>query len=327
MKKQSYVLIIKKIILYHFDQVPTFIKHIAIGICNEVYAVGLRDKEIIVRLSPYNKFLMGSHDHIPKLKALGITVPDILAEDYSKTRVSLAYQIQTKIEGHDLGIVIETLTDDQLKKLAKEIVMIFNKIKTIPASNTFGVIWGGGNNDTSDTWTERMRIWIDESVNRGKQTGIIDEKTRTIAENLYAKYESYFDSVRPITYCGDINYKNVMIHNGALSGLVDLDGLTQGDPLEAIGRIKISWYATHHGNVYTNAIMDALNLSEEQRQLVSMYALLNQISLACENGIQFNQNTRPIVNKKKELKDKKIIQELASELHLGPNLKHKATLF
>jgi hypothetical protein len=77
------------------------------------------------------------------------------------------YIYAQKIEGEDLGQVIETLSERQLKDLAKEIANIFSKVKTIPSSDKFGVIWGGGDDEISDTWTERMEIWIEESKERG----------------------------------------------------------------------------------------------------------------------------------------------------------------
>ena len=306
--------IINKLIRFHYKLSPQFIRRITIGVCNEVYEVGLGSKEIIVRLSYENKYLMGSHDHIPKFKTLNIRVPDILFEDYSKKTVPLVYQIQSKIEGQDLGGVIEKLTDAQLRKLAQEIALIFKKVKTIPAGNRFGIIWGGGENELSDTWTQRMRIWIDESWSRGKKTGVIDDGIFVLIENLYNKYKSYFDSVKPVTYYGDICSKNVMIKNGEFSGLVDLDGLTQGDPLEAIGRIKLSWYGTHYGEFYTKAIINELGLGAKERKLVLVYALINKISWACENGIQFNQNTSPVVDYEKMEEDKKGINVIADEL-------------
>lgn len=257
---------------------------------------------------------MGTHDHIPKFKALGITVPDVLVEDYSKKLIPLCYQILSKIEGQDLGQVIDTLSDCQLKALAKEIATIFNKVKTIPSSDKFGVIWGGGDDELSDSWSERMKIWLEESKERGLSTGVMDEEMKLLADSLFPRYQVYYDTVKPVTYYGDISSKNVMIYQGAFSGLVDLDGLTQGDPLEAIGRIKLSWYGTRHGDVYAEAIMDELTLNKEQRDIVTMYALLNQISWACENGIQFNLNTQSKVNKEKALLDKEIIKKLASEL-------------
>jgi aminoglycoside phosphotransferase (APT) family kinase protein len=315
--EESHEQIIHEIIKTQFGQVPTFIQRITIGICNEVYDVGLQDKEVIVRLSPYTNVLLGSHEHIPKFKQLGIKVPDILFEDYSKTKIPLAYQIQSKIPGMDLGNVIHSLTDEQLLALAKEVAIIFKKVKTIPASNQFGVIWGGGDNDLSASWTARMKIWIEESRERGFKTGVMDYAMSQLAETLYSDYKSYFDSVKPTTYYSDICSKNIMINNGLFSGLVDLDGLTQGDPLEAVGRIELSWYGTHHGTVYTNAIMDELGLDEKERKWVTMYALLNQISWTCENGVQFNLNTNPILDKEKEKKDKQIIILLAAELWGG----------
>ncbi len=312
----SHEKMIETIIANHFKEHPKFIRRMVIGICNEVYEVGLNEKEVIVRLSLYNRFLMGSHDHIPKFKVLGIKVPEILAEDYSKSSIPLSYQIQTKIQGQDLGEVIESLSNEQLKTLAQEVAHIFKMVKTIPSSDKFGVIWGGGDDEVSDSWTERMQIWIEESKERGKKTGVMDSDMEALADNLYKRYSSYFDSITPTTYYGDICSKNVMIHNGIFSGLVDLDGLTQGDPLEALGRIKLSWYGTPYGDLYTNAIMDELDLTLEQRALVTMYALLNKISWACENGIQFNQNTKVEVDQKKMKRDIEVIKMLAIELRL-----------
>lgn len=113
---------INKVITFHFNQHPKFIKRMTIGICNEVYLVGLNDREVIIRLSPFDKYLMGSHDHIPPFKKQDIKVPDILFENYSKMLIPLSYQIQSKIEGIDLGNVIDILTDDQLRAIAKKLL-------------------------------------------------------------------------------------------------------------------------------------------------------------------------------------------------------------
>jgi aminoglycoside phosphotransferase (APT) family kinase protein len=311
----SHESMIELIIMSHCRQKPSAVKRIALGICNEVYDVSLQDKNVIVRMNAVDKFLMGSRDHIPQLTALSIPVPTILFEDYSKTQIPLSYQIQNKIEGQDLSVVIESLSDRQLKAIAKKITSIFTKVNTISASKQFGVIWGNGDNDLSDTWTERMNLWIEQAKKQGKHTNILDKDMTILANNLFAEYKPYFDTVKPVTYIGDISSKNVMIHQGEFNGLVDLDGLTQGDPLEAIGRIKLSWYGTHHGNVYTNAVMDNLGLNAKQRKLVLMYALLNQFAWTCDNGIQSNQNTNAVVDKEKEKSDKKIIQALVTELY------------
>lgn len=81
----------------------------------------------------------------------------------------------------------------QILALAKEIATIFQKVRTIPSSNRFGVIWGGGDDELSDTWTERMQIWIDESKQRGLSTGVMHSEIATIAENCYIAFNQYFE--------------------------------------------------------------------------------------------------------------------------------------
>ena len=58
--------------------------------------------------------------------------------------------------------------------------------------------------------------------------------------------------------------KNVLIDNGKFSGLVDIDTIVYGDPLEAVGSIKASWFGTHYCEVYTKAIEDEIRLVYEE---------------------------------------------------------------
>ena len=306
---------VKKIIEHHFHEVPVRVERMTMGICNEVYAAHLEDKEVIVRLSTREQNLIGSHYYIPLFRSLGIKVPEMLAEDYMKTVVPFAYQIQTRIPGKDLGDVIEQLTDKQLGDLAHEIASIIQKVSGVPASNQFGDAWGS-DGDFSDTLTERIKMQIDKAKARGAKTGVMDAATLQLIDALFAKQRPYFDSVKARLYYGDICSKNVMIHNGAFSGLVDLDNLAQGDPLESVGRIKISWYGTRYGKIYTDAVMEELKLTNEQRRAATAYALLHAICWACENGIKFNENTKAVVDQERRARDKQRIQAIAAELTL-----------
>ncbi|HAU0283159.1 TPA: aminoglycoside phosphotransferase family protein [Legionella pneumophila] len=313
--QQSHRNMINIIVEHHFKELPKKISRITIGICNEVYRIALDDREIIIRLSSTDKYLRGSEIHIPEFNQLGIKVPELLASDYNQTLIPLCYQIQSKIEGQDLGIVIESLNHTELLGLAREIATIFRKVKTLPVTTQFGVIWGG-DNDVSDSWSARMKLWIQESIEHGRLTGIMNQQFERIAKDVYRDYEAYFDSIKPTMYYGDICSKNVMIHQGVFNGLVDLDGLTQGDPLEALSRIKLSWYGTSHGEFYYNALIKELELTQSEQQLIIVYALLNQLSWMCENGIQFNQNTKPIVSWEKAEADKNILLQLVSALNI-----------
>ena len=296
----------------HFGENPISIERIWIGICNEVYNVKLSNNEVIARLSDTSNFIKGSHYHIPLLKEEWLIVPDILAEDYSKKHFPLAYQFLSKLKGKDIFLVIDKLSDNQLKSIAWEVSLILDKTKTISSNWKFGLnFWDF--TDFSDSWAERMDLWTKDIIKNWTGAGVMDEEMKTVLVNLLSKFRSYFEQVNPTAYLSDISSKNIMIDNGKFTWVVDVDGFTQGDPLEAIGRIKASWAGTHHWEVYTNAIIDKQCLNYQQINMVTSYAIMNRISWTCDNGIQFNQNTNTVINEKKLIDDKKIINILLEE--------------
>ena len=110
------------------------------GICNEVYCATLPQRKLIVRLNQYPSQMEGSEIYIPLFKSQGIKVPDILASDYSKRELPFAYQVFSWIEGEDLGKVIKSLGDEEIKDIAKEIAGIIKKLSTIPTNGQFGSV-------------------------------------------------------------------------------------------------------------------------------------------------------------------------------------------
>ncbi len=304
---------IARITQKEFNSSPVSITRMSNGICNEVYTVDLGDREVIMRLHVEPRYVLGSHNHIPIFKSKGIRVPDILAEDYSKETFPFAYQIQTKIDGRDIKDVIESLGDDELRGIGAEIANVFRLISDVPNNGKFGVLWGD-DKDLVDSWSAEVARVTKVVIGWGRTTGVLDTEIEKTLNWINAEYKDYFDKVRPYTYFGDLSSKNVMIHEGRFSGLVDLDSLAQGDPLEAIGRIKASWYGTHYGQIYSDAVMDSLNLTRQQRKIVTMYAVLNRAFWTLENGVRFNQNTSERVDKEREKADKVAVRAMSAEL-------------
>ncbi len=304
---------ILKIAQKEFGRTPDSVTRMTTGICNEVYTVAIGEREYIFRLKDEPRYMLGSHNNIPLFRSKGIPVPEILAEDYSKTWLPVAFQIQSKLAGRDLGEVIETLSDDELKAIGAEVANVFRQLSTVPNNGRFGVLWGD-DKDLVDSWSAEVARVTRVVTAWGKQTGVLDDKLEHVLNKVNSEYRSYFDRIRPYTYYGDIAGKNVMVHEGRFSGLVDLDSLAQGDPLEAVGRIKASWYGTRHGNVYSEAVQEALGLPPEQRRIVTMYALLNRTFGTLENGVQFNRNTSRVVDRDREADDKRAVDQLLAEL-------------
>ena len=306
--------LIKEIILKHFKKNAEKIERMTLGLDNEVFSVQVDDLNYIVRLNK-RESLKGSSKYIPIFKSEDIKVPEIIAEDYSKELIPYNWQILSKIEGVDIDKVISILNEEQLKSIAEKIADIIKKLIVLPTNGLFGYV--GVNEEKCEKslnkFLETMLIKIKE---RNLKTKVLKKEYIKIFEKILKKYETYFTDSQSQFYFDDMSSKNVMIFDGKFNGLVDLDGVSYGDFLDVVGRIKASWYGTKYGNFYTNAVMDNLNLDDNQRKMVTVWALLNRIWWQSEIGIQFNKNTSTNIDSGKVKKGNMVINELIKELDL-----------
>jgi aminoglycoside phosphotransferase (APT) family kinase protein len=301
------------IINKHFNQPSKAVVRMTAGICNEVYLVKLENKSVIVRMNHLDRFLKGSSLNIPVFKSKGIPVPEILFEDYSKQVIPYAYQIMTVVEGDDLGKVIRELSPAQLKMIANEISGIFSKLADLPTNGKFGWI---DNSDSKlvDSWFDVMQRMYYDIAHRNEETGVVGSELLEFAANLIGQYKSYFTKVPSKYVYDDLSSKNVIIKDGKFNGLVDLDQIMYGDFLDPVGRIKASWFGTDYGKIYTNAVIENLELNDQQKEMVTVYAVLSRISWLSEIGIQFNKNTSTDIDLERVTESKRIVELIKREL-------------
>lgn len=311
---QEYVETVRKIVEKELEESPLEVERIKTGICNEVFAVRLPLRSVIVRINA-DEALLGSGKFYSLLRSLGVAVPEILASNHSKCLAPYAYQIQTRLEGRDMGEVICDLSDDELRSIAKEIAKITKLLAQIPTGGRFGEN-GDDERKLFDSWTAVLKDKLSGISERNAQTGIVGKEYINIFGKTLERYRSYFEGVVSTMYFDDMNSKNVLVHSGKFSGLVDIDSMAYGDPLEAVGRIMASWYGTAYGTVYAGAVMDELELDERQREIVTVYALQNRISWLSEKGIRFNRNTSDKIDHEAARKDRQIIELIIKKLHL-----------
>ncbi len=309
---ESHENLVKEVIFGHFGKYPEAIERMKVGKDNEVYGVALGDQKYIVRLNQ-RESLKGSSKNIPLFQSKGIKVPEIVTEDYSKSTSPYNWQILTRLEGTDIDKVISTLSEEQLDAIAKEIAGIEKELATLPTNGMYG--WVGLNDKKlKPTLAEEAEEMLATIKNRNEKTGAVKEEYIKLFVKALDKYKDYFKSTPSQFYFDDMSSKNVMIHEGKFNGLVDLDGVAYGDPLEGIGRIKASWYGTPYGDYYTKAVMDALELDEKQREIVTLWALLNRIYWQAEIGVRFNQNSSIERDQKRVESGNKVIEGLVKEL-------------
>ena len=311
METTDHILLVTEILKKNFNEQPIRIERMTVGIMNEVYLADFPNRKVVVRMNTDEKKLLGTAKNIALFASLGIKVPEILASDYTKNEVPYAYQILTYLEGKDLIEVIKDMTDEELKALAKETANIFKKLSKVPTNGKFGWV-GADESGTVDSWAKIMRA--DKIEERNKQTGAVGDELMQKEKELYETYTPYFNSVKSTFYFDDMSSKNILVHEGKFSGLIDLDDVMYGDPLETIGSIKASWCGSHNGDLYANAVQDELGLNAEQRKMVTVYAIFNRTLWLSERGIKFNENTKAEIDWDKVDEDKRIINGLFAEL-------------
>ena len=277
-----------------FGQKPLNISRKTIGICNEVYEINYASASYILRMNHQKHLIYGTHKHLPLFKQLEIKTPQILAEDYSQNEFPVSYQILNKIEGKDIGLVMDELNQSELKEIAIEISSILDKFQSLPMAGTVGEFtWEA---DKPGYLLKTIHQQREDVIRRNSTSNVIGNEVMEIYTSLIKEYTGYFSALEPKVYYDDICYKNVMVHNGKFTGLVDLDFLLKGDYLEAIGRMRSCWFGQSNGEFYIEEIIRLQKLNDFQRKIVNLYAILNLVLWTSEAGRKFNGNTSGEIN-------------------------------
>ena len=278
-----------------FGRAPVQIIRKTIGICNEVYEMVYESDSYILRMNQVKEFLYGTHKFLPLFRKMRIKTPSIIAEDYSKTTFPFCYQIQSKIEGDDLGVVIDKLSHEELRGIAREVSGIFDKFNALPATEGFGGLTGLKEDNYASFW-EVQENHRKNVLERNAIATVLDKETMELYDDLLADCKSYFEQVDSKLFYDDMNAKNVMIHLGKFNGLVDLDFLSKGDYLSALGSMITCWHGEEFGEIYINEIIKLQKLDSFQRKMTKVYAIFHMIGWTSEAAVRFNGNTTAGIN-------------------------------
>jgi aminoglycoside phosphotransferase (APT) family kinase protein len=308
--------LVATIVSTDLGETPLVVRRMTTGACNEVYCVELPSRSVVVRMNADDRYLKGSERNIPLFRSLGIKVPEIIASDYSKAVVPYCYQIQSCLRGTDLGNVIRQLTEQQLTSIATNVVEIFHKLRHVATNGKYGYI-SGDDTVCRESWSEVIGDMIAEIDRRNAANSMVGSELMHLMRRIFSEYEAYFHSVPSTCFYDDVSSKNVLVDDGRFTGIVDLDVVAYGDPLEALGRIKACWFGSSYGKTYLSAIERGLDLIDRQRKVVTMYAVLHRVCWLSEKGIQWNRNTSKTIDVGAVERDLAMIHALNTEMRAG----------
>ena len=270
---------------------PDIMTRFTNGYCHSVYYIEADKNKFVLRITKKENevYYHGSIEWLTKLSALGIPVPQIIKHGQFD---DVFYNLISFIDGKDLGDVYHTLTDCQKHDIAKDLTIIQEKVSTLPCADLFGY-------NTFLSWNEYIESIIKRSNERIKKNGIFDGN---ICNNLISAmqgFNEYFSQVNPTPFLDDVSTKNLLIHNGKLSGIVDIDEICYGDSLLVVGLTNMALLSMGEDTKYIDYWLDELKADDEQRKAVLFYTLLYCVDFIGEQGMSFGNNNEVLVNQVK----------------------------
>lgn len=265
---------IANIFLTNLKQKPQGIKRCAVGIGNEVYIVECEKENYIFRCSEEENAYAETIHWLTRLSELDLPIPKILSHG---THENYQYLILNYIPGEDIGLVYSTLTTAEKKQIAKDVMKIQHKV-------------AGLNLDIAEdawSWQDFVNEMLDRAEERMTANGYFDTGKVTRIREEMRLLDEYFSQIRPLAYLDDISTKNLLLHNGKVSGVIDIDWMGVGDNLTFIAMTYVALRNMDCKTDYVDYLLEERGCTDKERKAFLFYCLMFCVDFMGERGMKF----------------------------------------
>lgn len=279
----------------YFETNVVAVHHFTTGLCHHVFdAAAVDGRHVVVRMGGDDSLDL-LHSYVywhPQLRRLGVPVPALLGHNFSAEQ---PYILLERLPGRDLGDVYPKLSMAQKTEVCTAVVAAQAAVGQLPQGRGFGFARAA-----DDPLPARQQSWLDvldrsltRSRTRIERAGLAPLSLIDDVTTFLSRDETYFRAVPPTPFLDDTTTKNVIVHQGRLSGIVDTDLICYGDPLFTVGLTHMALLSNGVDTVYTNIWCDLLQLNTMQRHVVRAYTALFCLDFISEMGQQFNHFIEP----------------------------------
>lgn len=275
------------------------VERMTTGNQNYVYAVTTENDSYVIRLTTpeFKKRFIAALHWQNKLLPLGVPLAKFIGHDLENRYAPFPSLLMKRLQGTDIGKTLDTLTREQTKALALEMAVIHQATRVLPEGAGFGYAASYEMPPPHPSWYALLMKDLHVAINRIRQSDISDQtviaKTLIIAEKL----QPHLLTIRPQAFMPDTTVKNVMVQEGRLTGIVDVDDLCFGDPLFVLSLTYAGSEIDGHNTLYADCWAECLNLDVQALIRLEFYRLLHTVwfmgenSLVSKNGFQLNFDT------------------------------------
>lgn len=284
---------IEKIIFRALDleveSITPFVSEDSHYICD----VKTKTKNVVLRFSRPETFdfLKGSVHWLTTLRKEGIPVPEVLFVNENLDNFKYQFIIIERLEGCDLGFVYSELTSNQKKKIVNQIVDIQNKMGKISKSKYPGKKFLPTDRLKNVSWYDYLTA-IPKIADNIEDIAFFDISRIHKFEEIALQHKDLINSVEIKAFLDEITIKNVIVHEGKLSGIIDIDYLMYGDRLKTIALTKMLLLKANYDLDYVDFWYNKEKLTANQKKLLDFYMLRYCLKFMSKVGSIDKHNSR-----------------------------------
>ena len=278
---------------------PVEVQRFLTGLCHHVFSVTTADRQkFVLRIAtPQTKRLLaGGIYWNDVLRPIGVPLPRMVATSLEPSEIQFPFVILEQLPGSDLCQIYQTLSSHEKLEIVSEVVRIQEKVSVLPEPGGFGLAYSYSHSPEYHTWAAAVLAILERAQQRMELSGNPGSSYVKPARRMLNRHESYFAAVRPIPFLDDTTTKNVLVDQGRLTGVVDVDRLCFGDPLLTIGLTRMALLSDARDLDYVEHWMNLMELNKQQREAVDAYTQLFCVDFMSELGQRFNKDDQPEID-------------------------------
>jgi hypothetical protein len=233
------------------------------------------------------------------LRPLGVPLPRLVAQadEFDNVDHPGEWLVLERFAGHDLGHAYPALTAAEKLSILDRVIRAQAIVQSLPAGDRFGYATLPGAQPHRN-WSDAIAENLQRSRLRMIEVGAVDAGHVARVERFMPAFADYFATVRPLPFLDDTTTRNVIVHEGVLQGIVDVDGVCYGDELLVPALTRMALLSLGCDTYYTDAWLDRLEATGEQRRVFDFYTAVFAVNFLGEQGQQFNRERPPPIDEK-----------------------------
>jgi hypothetical protein len=259
------------------------------GLAHWVYDVALASgRLLVVRIGGASaRPLFAAAEHWSRtLRPLGVPLPELLE---AGTAAGRPYLVLERLPGTDLRFVYGALSRAEKEAIAARVADAQARVARLPEGRGFGYAAHPDGPFTHRSWTDLIRASLART--RGRVAAVRAPAIAALPrlERAVEKLAPRLDAIRPTPFLDDTTTKNVIVHRGALSGIVDVDWLCYGDPLLPIALTRAALLSEQLDTDYVDAWCRRAGPGTAESPLLRLYTAVFCADFLSEAGHAFNR--------------------------------------